>query len=366
MSLNKTISYACLGLLVCTPIVAVPSAAFSRELSNLERSRNEQTSIVREIDVFGTEQITAWQVRQALGDEITQFAEAIYSEHPNTDSSLEELYQKIIDSIQTMGDFAYVDISPIMYFEEENPIYVTIDVVDRVDASVRMPFHPKPTQTFSDPDSLLQTWTDYEMTGFELSRAGELREGINNCPALACTVGFDHPNLEGFLSFFETEILHNRDQLIQILQADENEVHRGNAVYLLAFAFLDDPESYVETITPAIKDSSSLVRNNALRVLGDISHNYPEVDLPVAAIIEALQYPATTDRNKASWRLLELAKQDRYHQLIIEQAVPVLLEMLKLQQPNNHDPAYATLKAISGEQYGSRDYAAWEQWAAHQ
>ncbi|MGD1950154.1 MAG: hypothetical protein ACFB14_10975 [Leptolyngbyaceae cyanobacterium] len=88
--------------------------------------------------------------------------------------------------------------------------------------------------------------------------------------------------------------------------------------------------------------------------------------MPIESIIEALQYPATTDRNKASWRLLELAKQDRYHQLIIEQAVPVLLEMLKLQQPNNHDPAYATLKVISGEQYGARDYAAWEEWAIQQ
>jgi hypothetical protein len=36
--------------------------------------------------------------------------------------------------------------------------------------------------------------------------------------------------------------------------------------------------------------------------------------------------------------------------------------MLGLFQPNNHDYAYKILKAISGEQYGERDYAAWRAW----
>ena len=36
--------------------------------------------------------------------------------------------------------------------------------------------------------------------------------------------------------------------------------------------------------------------------------------------------------------------------------------MLRLGQPNNHDYAYRILKAISGQQFGERDYQAWETW----
>jgi hypothetical protein len=38
--------------------------------------------------------------------------------------------------------------------------------------------------------------------------------------------------------------------------------------------------------------------------------------------------------------------------------------VLRLAQPNNHDPAYEILMQVSGETFGERDYAAWERWAA--
>jgi hypothetical protein len=44
--------------------------------------------------------------------------------------------------------------------------------------------------------------------------------------------------------------------------------------------------------------------------------------------------------------------------------VPVALKLLRLEQPNNHDPAYQILTKVSGEAFGDRDYAAWERWAA--
>ena len=98
--------------------------------------------------------------------------------------------------------------------------------------------------------------------------------------------------------------------------------------------------------------------------MGDIRYSHPEVELPVELIIEALHYPSATDRNKAGWLLAGLAEySDRHHEQILE-ALPVLLAMLQLEQPNNHEPAYAVLTEISGEQYAARDYNAWQQWAA--
>ena len=61
-------------------------------------------------------------------------------------------------------------------------------------------------------------------------------------------------------------------------------------------------------------------------------------------------------------KLVELAKQTKYHKLLIDRSAPILLKMLKLEQPNNHNPAYMILTTLSGEHYGKRDYAAWERW----
>lgn len=328
--------------------------------SDVKNTQSEISYFVLGIDIFGTEQITTEQVRQAWGEKIIRFAEAIYEQNSIPKAEAEELYEEIVTGIKAMGDFAYVDLSAVMYFEEGNPIYVTVDIVDAANASVRMPFRSVPTGKFSDPDRLLQQWEEYEETGFALSREGELK-GYKNCPALHCTAGFEHPQLQKFLPIFQAGVRANRDRLVQILQEDRDETHRGNAVFLLAFT--DDPASYVKTIAPAIRDSSGFVRNNVLRALIDIAREQPDIEIPVELVVEALRYPETTDRNKAAYILVELAKQPKYRQLLMEQAVPILLDMLKLEQPNNHDPAYKILTILSGEQYGERDYAAWERWA---
>lgn len=309
----------------------------------IEDTQNDDLGLVRGIDVFGTAQITTEQVRQVWGEKIKQYAKSIHAQNPNFEA-LNLLETEIVTGIQAMGDFAYVRLSPVMYFEQGNPVYITVDIVDTADTSVRMAFPSAPTGTFPDPDRLLQQWGEYEKTCLALAKAGELRDGYKNCPALSCTFGFEHPQLQKFLPIFEAGIPPNRQRLMDILRADRNQTHRGYAVFLLAFT--DDPASYVEIITPTLRDASGLVRNNALRVLIDIARNHPGVEIPVEEVIQALRYPDTSDRNKAAFVILELAKRAEYRNLLIERAVPVLLEMLKLEQPNNHDPAYAILTTL--------------------
>lgn len=349
------------AVLAATPLPLLSEASAPTE------GATERSQLVRSIDVFGTDQITAEQVQQQWGEQIVELSEAIYGSPEQASQDLPaELYEAVVEGIHTIGEFAHVELSMIIYFEPEqdNTVHVTVDVVDADDAVARMPFYPEPTQLLPDPAGLIQRWSEYDEASFELSLAGELQSGFEQCPALACTVGFDHPELQPFLTAFEADAVPQRDALLQILRESRNEVDRGNAVYLLAFAFEDDPTGYVRAIAPAIRDPSSLVRNNVLRTLGDIRYTYPEVELPVELIIEALHYPSATDRNKAGWLLAGLARDsDRHHEQILE-ALPVLLAMLQLEQPNNHEPAYAVLTEISGEQYAARDYNAWQQWAA--
>jgi hypothetical protein len=209
---------------------------------------NAPDAKVRGIDVFGTSQITSEQVRQKLGKQITQFALAPYRQNPDMEA-IEKLYKEIVTAINQMGRFASVDIAPVTYFRDGNPIYVTIDVVDRADATRRLSFRPKPTQTFTDPDGLFQQWAEYEKTAMELAQAGKIKTGYQpNSPLLNSSFGFDHPTLQHFVPIFEKGVARNRKQLIQILTEDKNETHRGYAVFLLSAT--QDAQSYVRLITP--------------------------------------------------------------------------------------------------------------------
>jgi hypothetical protein len=102
-----------------------------------------------------------------------------------------------------------------------------------------------------------------------------------------------------------------------------------------------------------------------MRVISDIVFYHPEIEVAVAPVLEALDFPATSDRNKAAAilaGLLERPGAERLHHLVVARAGATLLAMLRLQQPNNHRFAHRILRAISGRNFGARDYAAWESW----
>jgi hypothetical protein len=81
-------------------------------------------------------------------------------------------------------------------------------------------------------------------------------------------------------------------------------------------------------------------------------------------VIRNIDAPTTTSRNKALHLLVELAQRPEHHARIARDAGPTLLRLLRLIQPNNHEPAWQVLKEISGESFGDRDYASWERWLA--
>ena len=112
---------------------------------------------------------------------------------------------------------------------------------------------------------------------------------------------------------------------------------------------------------PSVQDPSSSVRNNALRVLAFIALKQDSVSIPIEPVLRALDYPATSDRNKAAGVLLGLAGRPENREAILS-AAPVLLRLLRLEQPNNHDSAYRILQELSGEDFGERDYDSWEAW----
>ncbi len=314
---------------------------------------------IKAIDLYGTSRITAEQVRLKFGVQIEQLVKSYAAEDQANSEMLEK---RISDGIKEMGDFAMARVSAITYFAPERHVYVTVDVVESKDRATRMGFLPAPSGEYADPDGLFKLWREYETAGWDLMNRGQINFNfqLTHCPAFHCIFGFDHPQLKKYEEAFNAGALKHKARLFEILKTDRAQSHRGYAAYLLAHT-KEAPE-LVAALLPAIKDSSSFVRNNVLRVLAHIAQSRKDLRVPIAPILEAIEFPETTDRNKSLYVLDGLADRPENKQLIIDRAGATLIKILKLAQPNNHDPAYSILKKVSGQQYGERDYSAWEQW----
>ncbi len=310
------------------------------------------------LDTFGSKRLTAQSIQKDYGAKISQF----FLAEGDTEKSL-QLQQSIEAEIKARYKFSFVNLSLVIYFKPSSGKYLTIDVVEPEDESKRMTFLPSPKGEFKDPDGLIALWEQYLNLSFELQRAGQF-EYPKNCPAWHCTHGFENPKLAPYLEKFNSVVPANEAKLEVILKNDKRAHFRANAAFLLAH--IKSGQKLVQYLLPQIQDSSDLVRNNSMRVLSEIAMRHPDMAIPVEPIIGALHYPTTTDRNKAAYILLYLSKKEMNKPKIVQGAGEVLIEMLKLQQPNNHDPAFEILKSLSGKNFGARDYAAWEKWMTAQ
>src|SRR5690606_30128811 len=92
----------------------------------------------------------------------------------------------------------------------------------------------------------------------------------------------------------------------------------------------------------------------------------PDLEYPIEALIDAMDFPDVTDRNKAAFAVSTLAGMPRYRDAVRSRALETCLRLLRLEQPNNRVPAHLILMSVSGLDYGRDDHAAWERWVARQ
>lgn len=321
----------------------------------------QRPGLVDGIDLYGTSRIDVEELRERCGPAIEKYVAEVYSGAPDPEE-LFALYNEMTHALKKLGDFAYRDVAVIQYPGDEDSVYVTVDVVEHGDRERRMDFRPSPKGQLEDPGGLLMMWRSYETKAMTLAQRGviDLETDPENCPALHCIVPFDHPDLAPFAESFNTLVPQHEDELIAVLLEERSERKRAAAAFLLGHA--RDPAVVVDALQPALDDKSPLVRNNALRVLAAIARGDAEVDVPLGPLIEALDDPQTEVRNKAAFVLTGIASRPEHREVLVREAGPILLRLLRLVQPNNHDPAYDVLKQVSGKELGARDYAAWEEW----
>jgi hypothetical protein len=221
-----------------------------------------------------------------------------------------------------------------------------------------MSYAPTPTGHHGDPNGLLALWGEYEDKMWPVIQAHGGKTDVD-CPARHCFT-FADPSLTPYRDAVVARVPAQEAALAAILADDADELERARAAYLLAH--LADGDRVVALELAAFRDPSALVRNNAMRVVAMIAMHHPEIDIPLAPVLAALEMPTTTDRNKASAILSGLASRPGEGDQIVDAAGPVLVDMLRLAQPNNHDFAYAILKTASGQDLGEHDADAWQRW----
>jgi len=324
------------------------------------------------IDIYGSSVLDSAAVRAEFGADIRRYVE-IMSQAPTgpssvtpekadeIEASLLAIQTKIRDGIGARAPLAYFEVHATLSFGPPRQVNVTIDVVEKIDEARRMPFRAAPTQQLEDPGGVLSLWDEYEGKFFELLLAGTpMQVDGNDCPVLHCLGPFTQPELAPYLDRLNAGAREHENELYEIAANGAD----GRARALFVLAHTNDAARLAPVLGRAIYDPNGGVRNNAMRVLMFMAQEGADVDFPIRDLVAALDFPASSDRNKAAYTVAALADQPKYRDTIRADAVPTVLRLLRLEQPNNHDPAYQILKSVSGQAFGERDYAAWEAWAA--
>jgi hypothetical protein len=317
------------------------------------------------IDVYGTNDFTAEDIRKSFGKDFQKITDYIKSSqnffYDKENVKLSNLKEKIKKGINNLGDFAYVNIDPVIY-PDRNDVYFTIDVVNKKDVNRLNVFFPKPTKSLPDPDGLIIAWQEYEKAAIAklAQRKISYTLNLNDCPAFHCLFGFGDPDLKKYQNIFDEKVPKNKEKLVEILRNDKDDDKRATAAFLLAH--IKDGNELLNIMIPSIHDSNVNVRNNAMRVMGMTLITFKKENFPIDEIVKVLDYPARTDRNKAMVILQSLSLQPYYAKYIREYAADKIIIQLKMLQPNVHLPAYDILKRISNQKYAERDYSAWELW----
>lgn len=318
----------------------------------------EPQPYVSSLGVFGSDRLNETVLRQALGAELDNWLKKGVS----GDESALAMEITLAEKVKNKFGLAEADWTVMQFFEPEDlAIHITLDVVEKADVAKRMPFKKSPKGKFTDPDGLLLAWRQYEELALDLVETGQVIPDTEECPAVHCPFGHKHKRLKPFEKIFSEGVKKNEKALVAILNDSAQMDDRASAAYLLAY--LNDPQKVALYLLPAIKDAEPLVRNNALRVLGDIAERHKEVVLPSKPLIEALNFPRASDRSKAVFVVMMMADgSQQVRQDILNEGVPPLLAMLKGNQPDQRDFSHKILRKISGKEFPVSDYLAWKNW----
>ncbi len=330
---------------VRAPAPEVPAAAPASTTPAPSRYRLES------VEVFGSRRYSREELLAAFG----------VPEGRDVDLSSGELLREVKQGKgRLMSRFAFALVRcGITNYEDRRTVEVSVNLVD-VGDEWRLDFAPAPDGAPEDPEGLVAAWAAYEERAGAPSAAGQLPLGDGPCRAFHCGRGSGHPALVSLEERFITGVPAHFQALVRVLRTEKDEYRRSLVPFLLAYG--RTREEVAEALLPSLRDSSSAVRNNAMRVLWQTQRGASRALVPLAPVLRALHGPSATDRNKASVLLGALVEKDSTLRLAaLRDAGPVLLEMVAMRQWTDREGALLALRALAGRDLGE-DPAAWKAW----
>lgn len=311
------------------------------------------------VGTYGSSRINEVTLKEFLGKELDIWlAKGLAS-----DPSAMEMEERFVTRIKKKFGFPFVEWSIVQHFDPgQLSLHLTLDVVEEKDVARRMPFSAAPKEEFTDPLGLIKAWDEYESLALDLVESGEIEPETEKCVALHCPFGHKHPKLKPYERVFQVGLKTQGPKLVEILKSDKRANFRASAAFLLAY-WTDEKKKVVDAMVDRIKDPDAVVRNNALRVLGDIAEFHKETPVALAPLLPALDYPKVSDRSKALYvvHLLSLAS-TQVREELLKTSVPTLVSLMECKQPDHRELAHGILRKISGKEFPDSDSRAWLAW----
>ncbi len=324
-----------------------------------EEGAEQAKPYVASVETYGSSRVNSVILKKTLGKDLDEWVD----KGLKGDAASVEMEQKLAKRVLDQFGFAAADWSIVQYFEPgDMAIHITLDVVEKQDVARRMPFFEAPKSTLTDPENLIQQWMGYEDEALRLVESGMLEPEAASCPAFHCPFGHTHAKLKKYEKIFVDGVKKHYKELTEIQEKDKRGEWRASATYLLAYH--KDGKAVVSQMLGRIRDPEPLVRNNALRVLGDIAEYHAELVIPLPPVLQSLEFPRVSDRSKGLYVIyLQVMHSPKARDEVLP-SIPVLVDLIQSKQPDHKELAHGILRKISGKDYSAEDVQSWKNWSA--
>lgn len=317
-----------------------------------------------DIQLYGTQRITDEQLKDKFEPQIRAWFEARSRGTKKDDARAAELRASLVAGVKKFGDFGWTRLTESEVGSERNVkmILLMFDVIEKQDMATRFPFRSAPTGAVPDPSSLIEDWNRFTALGWKRVRGGEVPAERGDCPAFFCPEGVTagDSEIDALKDKIENRVPSNEALLSRILEEDRNPKRRAAAIFLLSF--LDDGSKVSEYAARGMFDAEPSVREAATSVFSDIAVYHKDVPIPVHKVMRLIDSPYPEDRGRALALALSLADNPDYESYLVSTVATDIVKLLRAKNQANHEMAHTVLTILSGEDFGAKDYDAWENW----
>lgn len=316
-----------------------------------------------DVEVYGSSRLKSEEVVSRHGEAIRHMLARQGSTSKAVQAQAEGMRAALEKAVKAESGAGYLKVQIVDEGRSESgavKALLLLDVIDKEDMDRRYPFHAAPTGSVKDVSGLLERWSSYEAIGrnHALSGAGDLKRKV--CPAFYCPEGGGNPEMSAAETAFVEAVPGYKQLLLQILREDSEGANRARALFLLTY--LPDAADVTALVSFGLTDPDVRVREAAVTIFNDLALHRRDVPLPFRDLVKLLDYPDSSDRQRALALMMSLMDNEQYRPLIFGPPADQVLRLLRSKHPGIRQMAHTFLTLLSGEAHKAEDIEAWDKW----